>query len=480
MTTENTMTGPDDPDAAFLQWVEAEVFADADPDAAARAEADRQYQRWSAAAALRDKMFAEGAAPASIAKALHASYPDIELPGYTWRPEPEAPAVPVPAAAPVPDTVPAAAEDTEDAAMLPLTNGLKAVVGLVVVAVLALAALGFVVSFDTQTREVEPYFGEYAPLVPLAIDLGIVVFAALNLVLARLNMSIMWLRAVPWVLTAMTLYINLSAHHELVARVAHVALPGMWIVASEVGTHVLRIRAGLEAGTRTESLGLVRWLLDPVSTFRLWRYMRLWGLRTAAEARESEAQRLESKAALHARYGCLWRVKTPIQLRTAYRLRRLDAETVYTWRPPVIVGDVPAETTEDGGEDGASVREDVPEDITASVLKDAREDAAKDVPGDTAKDADQDNAEDAVKDASEDAAKDVRKDAASRPRRPRKDTGKRRGAVAKTDEEYVAELRKIVAAEGRLSVRAAAARLHVSKDRATRLLNMLDAAVTAD
>jgi hypothetical protein len=483
MTNENeTAVGPDEPGVDWDRLNE-EVFGDEDPDAAAAAEGERQYQRWFAASGLVRKMELTGADRASIARALREAYPDVMIPGYEAynAVAAPAPATLIPAAAPATKSVPDVdAEDDEDTAMVPLKTGMKWVVGGVVFAVLILAVLGFVVSFDTQTREVTPYFGAYAPLVPLAIDLGIVVFAALNLVLARLNMSIMWLRAVPWVLTAMTLYINLSAHHELVARVAHVALPGMWIVASEVGTHVLRIRAGLEAGTRTESLGLVRWMLDPVSTFRLWRYMRLWGLKTAAEARASESKRLMARAALHARYGILWRVKTPIQLRTAYRLRTLEAAEVYTWRPPVIVDDVPASPTEDGGEDAAAATGDVPGGTAASVLKDAHEDAVKDAPRDTRKGATEDAGKDATGDAREDGAKDGAGDARPRRARTRKDTGKGRGAnakgalAAKSDDELVDELVKIRAAKGRPSVRAVVAEFGVGKDRAQRLLAQLD------
>ena len=498
-TTEHTPTGPDEPDWRAL---EAEILAaraveptpaaaapapgpaaepsPGDAEAAAQSEADRQYQRWTAAARLRDRMFAAGASPAATAQALHESYPDIHLPGYTYSPAPAAPAEPVVTAEDAEDS----AEDTE--ALEPLSKGLKWLVAGVVAAVLALAVLGFIVSFDTQTTAMTPYFGEYAPLVPLAIDLGIVVFAALNLVLARLNMSIMWLRAVPWVLTAMTLYINLSAHHELVAQVAHVALPGMWIVASEVGTHVLRIRAGLEAGTRTESLGVIRWLLDPVSTARLWRHMRLWGLKTAAEARASEAQRLEARAALHARYGWFWRVATPIQLRTAYRLRRLDAETVYTWTPPAIA----AEDTEDGPKvASAEAVKDTGEDAGPSVLKDAAKDAPEDARKDGVKDTRKDVSEDAAKDAPEDARKDGREDAtksgkdtgAKRPRRPRKDTGaKRRGGTAvdpkaSSDEELAEHLNTVVGPAETVSIRRAVTELRIGKDRASRVIKALEA-----
>lgn len=344
-----TLTPAPDPGPGPVDWdaLNSEVFGDEDPEQAANEEADRQFHRWTAASSLASKMRLEGADRASITRAVSQAYPDITLPDYEAYNAIAAPAEPVAAKPAVQDEPAAVASDVEDdQAVQPLSLAMKWVIGYVAAAVAALAVLGFVVSFDTQVKAVEPFFGKYAPLVPLAIDLGIVVFAALNLVLARLNLSILWLRAVPWVLTAMSLYINLSAHHELVARVAHVALPGMWIVASEVGTHILRIRAGLEAGTRTESLGIVRWFLAPVSTFRLWRHMRLWGVRTAAGAREVESTRLEAKAALRFRYGLAWRFAAPVQLRTAYGLRRLTDTEVYTFIPPQVADDQAPKATE--------------------------------------------------------------------------------------------------------------------------------------
>jgi hypothetical protein len=235
---------------------------------------------------------------------------------------------------------PVAAED-ERTEVEPLGFGLICATAGVVAAVLALAGLGFIISFDTQTAALAPFFGGKAWMVPLGIDVGIVAFAALNLVLARINISMPWVRAVPGVLTAMTLYINVTAYDDLIARVAHVALPGLWIVASEVGTHVVKVRAGLAAGTRTESLGLARWLLSPITTVRLWRHMRLWGVKTAAKAREVESQRLEAKAALRYTYGPFWRLSAPVQLLTSYRLCKLTAKEVYDWEAPQTTNDKP-------------------------------------------------------------------------------------------------------------------------------------------
>jgi hypothetical protein len=396
-TATPTPAQPDPGPGVDWDALDAHVFGDQDPDEAANTEADRQFARWAAASKLASKMKLEGADRASIARALRQAYPDILLPGYDSHYESYSPAEATAepgaeehqdyATEPAPAAAPEADEEQERPAVQELGPGLRFVVGLVGFAVAMLAAIGFAVSFDTQVGEVRPYFGEYAPLVPLGIDLGIVVFAALNLVLARLNMSLLWLRVVPWVLTAMSLYINLSAHHELVARVAHVALPGMWIIASEVGTHILRIRAGLEAGTRTESLGLVRWILAPVSTARLWRHMRLWGVKTAAGAREVEAQRLKAKAALRFRFGAFWRFRAPVQLRAAYALRAVTDTEVYEWTAPATADDEPADsteaTTEPSRPEAAKAAVNEPETTLAAprpVRKTARKAAAQSAP----------------------------------------------------------------------------------------------------
>ncbi|WP_335986512.1 DUF2637 domain-containing protein [Glycomyces sp. MUSA5-2] len=297
--------------------------------ATGRAEADRQYDEWSAANSLATRMGLYGADRDSIARAVNAAYPDVRLPGYEL---PEGDSEPV-------------AAPSEDAGPRPLSLGMWVVVSLVIGAVGALAVLGFIISFGTQVAALSPFFGDTAWMIPVGIDVGIVAFAALNLVLARINISMPWLRAVPAVLTAATLYINVNAHDETLARIAHVVLPGLWVIASEVGTHVVKVRAGLAAGTRTESLGLARWLLAPVTTARLWRHMRLWGVRTADAAREVESTRLEAKAALRFRYGPAWRLKAPIQLRAAYRLRKLTDTAVYTFVPPQIADEATADET---------------------------------------------------------------------------------------------------------------------------------------
>ncbi|WP_112137193.1 DUF2637 domain-containing protein [Glycomyces dulcitolivorans] len=330
-----------EPEPGPVDWdaLNNEVFGDPTPDvvnetaeqvapAMGPAEAARQFTEWNRADELVRRMKVHGADRASIARALHAAYPEVRLPGYETPDE-----LPMLTAPPVP------AEEAPGPR--PLSLGMWIVVSVVIGAVAALAMLGFIISFGTQVDELEPFFGSGAWMIPVGIDVGIVAFAALNLVLARIDISMPWLRAVPAVLTAATLYINVNAHDEPLARIAHVVLPGLWVIASEVGTHVVKVRAGLAAGTRTESLGIARWVLSPVTTARLWRHMRLWGVRTAEAAREVESTRLEAKAALRFRYGAFWRLTAPVQLRTAYQLRRLSDAEVYTFVPPQVADTEP-------------------------------------------------------------------------------------------------------------------------------------------
>lgn len=439
----------------------------------------RENNAWG----LAHRLVQLGATPAEAVVQTHRVYPDIDFPDF----EDESPAESVEEPMPSLETVPglavgdAADERVEDAAdgdeaeepakSRPLTRSMKWVVGVVVALVVVLAGLGFIVSFDTQEGAVAPFLEDKAWMVPVGLDIGIIAFAALNLVLAYMNLSITWLRAFPWVLTAMSLYINVTAHDDLVARVAHVAMPGMWIVACEVGTHVVKIRAGLSAGTRTESLGLARWLLSPVTTLRLWRHMRLWGVKAAAKAREVESQRLEAKAALRYRYRAFWRFSAPVQLLTAYRLCKLTADEVYTWTPPAIVQADPnatqtateqttaADSDETDGQANRTdghVNEMASEPHTSCTFREKG-------PADTNRH---------VAAAEKPDADEAETAAVPRPKRPRPAPAPPTPTPAPrlSDDEVIASLRELVAAEGEVSVKRARREFGLGFERAKRLI----------
>jgi hypothetical protein len=204
-----------------------------------------------------------------------------------------------------------------------LTQGEQTAISVTAAAVALLGLVGFVVSFTTVMDAAEPAFGRLAFLVPLGIDLGIAIFSALDITLARLNMRIRWLRLIPWALVGATIYLNIAGQHDLFGVVAHAALPLLWIVAVEVGAHVLRKRAGLADPARMDRVRVSRWLLAPRSTFGLWRRMILWEIRSYPGALSRERDRVLAKTHLQDGWGTLWRWKAPRRARALYKLGEL-------------------------------------------------------------------------------------------------------------------------------------------------------------
>ncbi|WP_051759538.1 DUF2637 domain-containing protein [Herbidospora cretacea] len=205
----------------------------------------------------------------------------------------------------------------------PLTEGEHTAVSVVTAAVGALGLIGFVISFATVAQAAEPAFGRLAFLLPLGVDLGIGVFAALDIVLARLDMRVRWLRLIPWTLTAATVYLNVATQADVFGMVAHAVLPLLWVVAVEVGAHVIRKRANLANPARMDRIRSSRWVLAPISTGLLWRRMVLWEIRSYGDALDRERERVLATIDLHDRYGRLWRFKASRRERALYRLGEL-------------------------------------------------------------------------------------------------------------------------------------------------------------
>ncbi|HZE34293.1 MAG TPA: DUF2637 domain-containing protein, partial [Actinoallomurus sp.] len=96
----------------------------------------------------------------------------------------------------------------------------------------------------------------------------------------------------------------------------------------EVGSHVVRTRAGLAAGTRMDSIRISRWMLAPVPTVRLWRRMVLWETRSYPAALARERDRVLALTGLKDTYGPIaWRWRAPRRTKALYRLGELTAST---------------------------------------------------------------------------------------------------------------------------------------------------------
>ncbi|WP_214417323.1 DUF2637 domain-containing protein [Sphaerisporangium fuscum] len=214
----------------------------------------------------------------------------------------------------------------------PLSEGEHTAVMVTAAVTGVLGLLGFVNSFERVAKVAAPSFGWFAWTVPLGVDLGIAVFSALDIVLARLGMRLRWLRFIPWALTAATVYLNVAAYLtstriDWFAVVAHAVLPLLWVVAVEVGAHVIRKRADLVKPDRMDGIRRSRWLLAPLPTFALWRRMVLWEIRSYPDALTRERDRILAKTDLQDQYGRLWRFKATRRERALYRLGELAPAT---------------------------------------------------------------------------------------------------------------------------------------------------------
>ncbi|MDF5751951.1 DUF2637 domain-containing protein [Spongiactinospora sp. TRM90649] len=210
----------------------------------------------------------------------------------------------------------------------PLGQGEHTAISVTAAATGVLGLLGFVISFATVATAAAPSFGWLAWIVPLGIDLGIAVFSALDIVLARLGMRLRWLRLIPWALTAATVYLNVATYLgaervDWFAVVSHAVLPLLWVMAVEVGAHAVRKRADLAKADRMDGIRRSRWLLAPLPTLALWRRMVLWEIRSYPDALTRERDRILAKTELQDRYGRLWRTKATRRERALYRLGEL-------------------------------------------------------------------------------------------------------------------------------------------------------------
>lgn len=187
-----------------------------------------------------------------------------------------------------------------------------------------IAAIGFVGSYAAVARLARAKgFGAFAHAFPVGIDAGILVLLALDLLLTWLRMPLAMLRHTAWLLTAATIAFNAAAAWpDPVGTGMHAVIPVLFVVVVEAARHAIGRTADITAGRHMESVRLVRWLLDPFSTFRLWRRMMLWEMRSYDAVIALERQRLVERARLRARYGWLWRSKAPVEAVMALRLTR--------------------------------------------------------------------------------------------------------------------------------------------------------------
>ena len=205
-----------------------------------------------------------------------------------------------------------------------LTRLQRRLVGGVVAGAVIIAGIGFAGSY-AAVRElaVRKGFGNFSYVFPIGIDAGICVLLALDLLLTWIRIPFPLLRQTAWLLTAATIGFNgAAAWPDPVGTGMHAVIPILFVVSVEAARHAIGRTADITAGRHMDAVRLSRWLLDPISTFRLWRRMKLWELRSYDQVIQLEQSRLIERARLRARYGRRWRSKAPVQAVMALRLTR--------------------------------------------------------------------------------------------------------------------------------------------------------------
>ncbi|MFI8291981.1 DUF2637 domain-containing protein [Streptomyces sp. ms191] len=209
-------------------------------------------------------------------------------------------------------------------AAVQLTRTHKILIGVVVAGAVIIAGIGFAGSY-AAVRELalEKGFGDFSYFFPIGIDAGICVLLALDLLLTWIRIPFPLLRQTAWVLTAATIAFNgAAAWPDPLGVGMHAVIPVLFVVAVEAARHAVGRIADITADKHMEGVRLTRWLLSPIPTFRLWRRMKLWELRSYEQVIKLEQDRLIYQARLQARFGRAWRRKAPVEALMPLRLAK--------------------------------------------------------------------------------------------------------------------------------------------------------------
>ncbi|MFH8613331.1 DUF2637 domain-containing protein [Streptomyces sp. NPDC018029] len=205
-----------------------------------------------------------------------------------------------------------------------LTRTHRILIGVVVAGAVVIAGIGFAGSYAAVRELAEKKgFGDFSAVFPIGIDAGICVLLALDLLLTWLRIPFPLLRQTAWLLTAGTILFNAaSSWGDPLGVAMHAVIPVLFVVAVEAARHAVGRIADITADKHMEGVRLTRWLLSPVPTFKLWRRMKLWELRSYEQVIKLEQERLVYQARLQARFGRSWRRKAPVESLMPLRLAR--------------------------------------------------------------------------------------------------------------------------------------------------------------
>ncbi|MFG2298490.1 DUF2637 domain-containing protein [Streptomyces sp. NPDC048603] len=206
-----------------------------------------------------------------------------------------------------------------------LTRTHRLLIGVVIAGAVIIAGIGFAGSY-AAVRELalKKGFGNFSLVFPIGIDAGICVLLALDLLLTWIRIPFPLLRQTAWLLTIATIAFNgAAAWPDPLGTGMHAVIPVLFVVTVEAARHAVGRIADITADRHMEGVRITRWILSPVPTFKLWRRMKLWELRSYEQAVGMEQDRLIYQARLQARYGRAWRRKAPVEALMPLRLARI-------------------------------------------------------------------------------------------------------------------------------------------------------------
>jgi hypothetical protein len=261
-----------------------------------------------------------------------------------------------------------------------LAGAHRILIGIVLAGVAVIAGIGFAGSYTAvRALAARKGFGAFAGVFPIGVDAGIVVLLSLDLLLTWLRIPFPLLRPAAWLLTAATIVFNgAAAGTDPLAAGMHAVIPVLFVVAVEAGRHAIGRVADITADRHMESVRIARWILAPVPTFRLWRHMKLWELRSYEQAIRREQDRLVYRARLRAHYGPAWRRRAPVAAVMPLRLAKYGIPL-----PDTTIGHAPAADRQAALDDAGRRRAPAPVTGQAAAVTDQRptDDAVTDAAG---------------------------------------------------------------------------------------------------
>lgn len=194
----------------------------------------------------------------------------------------------------------------------------------IVLLVGTVAAVGFLLSFETVSVTVEPMLGRRAWLVPLVVDAVILLFSFVDLMFIwgrvrarRTNPDARqirprWVPFVPRFFIGVTLALNVAGDAgDPIGWLAHGVGPIVYVVSVELLAVTVRNMAsgGIPDKEDLDRIRLGRWLRDPLGTNRLRRDMVLNERTSLEEALAIDLLFKIRKRLHHASYGRWWNVR---------------------------------------------------------------------------------------------------------------------------------------------------------------------------